>query len=1150
MNKTQKAKDAIDYSSMLDNLIWPAQDDPDIQYKLYKKRDFYINRIPELDDIVTYEDIEKLRKKTCEQSNFDLTNTQKLLASIINPNTPYKNLLVFHGTGVGKTLTAIAIADNFRELVEKYSTKIYILVKGPLNKKEFLQQLVFYLENINGPSKTTNATPQERAATNANIYNIINQYYRFMSYKSFHKKVMGEKVKQQVIVNGKMRTINKKLPNGDYERYTSTDQIINLDNSVLIIDEAHNLTNNEQGGGAVKQIIDSSKNLRTVLLTATPMKNLADDIIELLNLIRPLDSQIDRDRVFNSVKGYLMDFSKPDPKKPNELVGKAYLAAMARGYISYLEGGNPYTFATKLDVGSVTKNLSFTPVIECTMMDFQFRCYKQVIDNETDSFDRKSEAVANFAYPGLKRHQSNAPPTLIGYHGNEDMIALRNQLKNNRDVICNLINRDILSEYNLEPNQIRELIYVENKAIKGRIYSLKYLKHFSTKLHQLLTNLNRLVSSKSNNTRSGLAFIYSNLVESGIKIIREALLENGYLEYESNASNYNISDGTVCYYCGLKYNEHADITLGTHDASDVDQHLFRPATFLTFVGRDNELDQESADNHDILKRVFNHVSNSDGRNIKLVIGSKVMNEGITLENIAEIYLFDVHHSLGNVDQVIGRGIRFCKHYKITNKDNPFPVVRVYRYIISLPNGEISSEEQLYQRAESKYLLIKKTERILIQEAIDCPENYNANVLKSKVQQYKNCDDEFYPGKDWSKSTRKPCPSSCSFMSCEFKCSNPRLNLELYDPTRNVYKLLNKNEIDYVGSESIKSEIRYCKNKIKEMYLLNYIYTLIEIVQYVRANYPKDKIDIFDDYYTYQALNDLLPVTDNDFNNFTDVVINKFNIYGYLIYRDHYYIFQSFDTSESLPLYYRKHYNPTIINKLSIKDYTQSTMDLETWKRVSSKYLDIDQYDFTSTDYYYNAKDNYDYVGIVDRAKNNLQDEFKIRIKRPKVLEKKRQTGISTYKGASCVTAKNKTFLSAVIKKLKIKTTGNRESLCKTIFEALFELEKYTLDSKTTYLIIPFNHPIYPFPLNLQDRVTSVIKQIHRDIAIRDEIEIERVKLDESTINPNITKYEYHLIFSSDVPDATRKYLVSIGAVHVDRFDERGVKEGNWVIVVK
>ena len=49
-------------------------------------------------------------------------------SNLINPNTPYNGILIFHGVGTGKTGSAIAISQNFKELVLKYGNKIHILV--------------------------------------------------------------------------------------------------------------------------------------------------------------------------------------------------------------------------------------------------------------------------------------------------------------------------------------------------------------------------------------------------------------------------------------------------------------------------------------------------------------------------------------------------------------------------------------------------------------------------------------------------------------------------------------------------------------------------------------------------------------------------------------------------------------------------------------------------------------------------------------------------------------------------------------------------------------------------------------------------------------------------------------------------------------
>jgi hypothetical protein len=87
-------------------------------------------------------------------------------------------------------------------------------------------------------------------------------------------------------------------------------------------------------------------------------------------------------------------------------------------------------------------------------------------------------------------------------------------------------------------------------------------------------------------------------------------------------------------------------------------------------------------------------------------------------------------------QVIGRGIRFCVHNNVASEKNPYPEVNVYRYVVQVDNG-LSTEEILYQKAEKKYLLVKKTERLMKEVAIDCALNYNGNIFNSEIKEIKS-----------------------------------------------------------------------------------------------------------------------------------------------------------------------------------------------------------------------------------------------------------------------------------------------------------------------------------------------------------------------------------------------------------------------------
>ena len=73
--------------------------------------------------------------------------------------------------------------------------------------------------------------------------------------------------------------------------------------------------------------------------------------------------------------------------------------------------------------------------------------------------------------------------------------------------------------------------------------------------------------------------------------------------------------------------------------------------------------------YEYIDKIFNNINNIKGKYIKCILGSRVMAEGTTLENIKEIHIIDVNWNLGKTYQIIGRGIRICKHNNVMNEKN-------------------------------------------------------------------------------------------------------------------------------------------------------------------------------------------------------------------------------------------------------------------------------------------------------------------------------------------------------------------------------------------------------------------------------------------------------------------------------------------------
>lgn len=1148
MPKTDDLSDLIDK-----NYTYPLPEDNSFQSEIYKKREFYYHKIPDRPVVDDYVSIQDYREQKCNSKKFSLLEQQSFVSNFINPNTPYKGILIQHGTGTGKTCAAIAIAEKFKDMVKKYNTKIYVLVSGPLIAENWKNELLrctgeTYMKFVDS---TVHIDENDKKKMKKAGINQALQYYKFMSNRSFYKKVLGDKiVDKKTVKDNKIKVSYRKTEEGDFERDIAVDRIYNLNNSLIIVDEAHGMTNNNYAD-ALKKIINDSHNLKVVLLTATPMRNLADDIVELINFLRPKDSQIQKDKIFTSDYQYKHEMQL----KPN---GIDYLKKMTRGYISYLRGADPLTFAKKIDMGTKPKQLLFTKVVCCKMLEFQRRTYDLALEQKVDDgLDRRSEAVANFAFPGLSENKKQ----IEGYYGKGGLIKVRNQIKSHYEVLNKKISSDILKKDDTDA----DLLFVSEsgRSITGSILKLHNLKYFSIKFYTALKKLSRLFWGKKG---PRTAFIYSNLVTIGVELFTEVLLQNGYLEYQENPNNYSINSSTICYFCGRTFKQHQldkmnkNINRTVRDKKDdesssdyektkevMPEHDFYPATFVTVTGTSSEdgVEMIPENKTKILDEVFNSLENKNGRHIKFVIGSPVMNEGISLMNVAEVHILDVYYNLGKVDQVIGRAIRHCSHFKLMNEKNPYPIVKVYKYAVVLEGNKVSSDIDLYRKAEFKYLLVKKIERALKEVAIDCPLNRHGNIYPEEIKTHANCcalnrkdtHETVFTGKFsecLNKDVDSLCPALCDFMKCEFKCDDSILNNKYYDPNRKLYKRILKDNLDTTTftNSLARNEIETTKKKIKDMYRIKYAYTLNNILNNIKNTFKGEKRDLFDEFFVFKALDELIPTTENDFNNFKDTILDKFNRQGYLIFVDEYYIFQPFDQNEDVPMYYRTINSKPLINRISLSNYIKNNDkfkeiieddDFVTDEHEMSK----DIYDFDSIMEYYDSRDEFKFVGIIDKEAfkkkskrlDELNDVFKIREKREKILDKKRGTGIPSLKGAVCSTSKSKEYLEEIAKYLKIKPNfdDTRINICNSIKEALLQNEKYqTGKNKITYIMIPSNHPKYQFPYNLEDRIEYIKKYLNTECSVKN-IDVKLSKSKDKKISYKIEfndspKIQEHLEF--------------------------------------
>jgi len=294
----------------------------------------------------------------CFPKQFTLQLPQRFVSDFINPNTPYKDLLVYHRIGSGKTCAAIQIAEKWK----KYKRIIFVLpasLRGNL-RNELRSECVNYLYISRDEKKELEKlSPKDKRYIEImeNSDKKIDKFYEIYSYNKFIELISDNK--------------------------------LNLKNAILIIDEIQNMVS--EFGTYYHVLHDAIKSapqdLRVVLLSATPMFDKPSELALTLNLLR-LPEEIPIGKEFDKL---FVKTTKKNRSMKNINLFKEYI----KGYISYYQGAPSFTFPT-------TK----IHYVKCYMSDFQYNAYKVIEAHErtlenklSNDFYIGTRMISNIIFP-------------------------------------------------------------------------------------------------------------------------------------------------------------------------------------------------------------------------------------------------------------------------------------------------------------------------------------------------------------------------------------------------------------------------------------------------------------------------------------------------------------------------------------------------------------------------------------------------------------------------------------------------------------------------------------------------------------------------------------------------------------------------------
>ena len=182
---------------------------------------------------------------------------QKVVKYYFERNPDSRGLLVFHGTGTGKTMLAVSIADVMRG-----ERRVIILAAKSL-QHNFRKEVEKYMRlNGRGPEEIEMALDRE---------------YKFVSSNAGN-------------MSGQLARMDKSGEEVEFERSLEVvSEDINLEGALLIYDESQNLFNGIISGSrnATKlyEAIMAAKDLKIVFLSATPIINDVFSVVPCYNML-------------------------------------------------------------------------------------------------------------------------------------------------------------------------------------------------------------------------------------------------------------------------------------------------------------------------------------------------------------------------------------------------------------------------------------------------------------------------------------------------------------------------------------------------------------------------------------------------------------------------------------------------------------------------------------------------------------------------------------------------------------------------------------------------------------------------------------------------------------------------------------------------
>ena len=617
------------------------------------------------------------------KAKLELRKYQLFFTKFLDFNSPYKNILIYHGVGSGKTASTINIYNMLYNYTPGWN--VFILLKATLKNKPWMEDLMVWLKEDEKKFR---------------LENII-----FIAYDA---------------------------PNADK---LFMDAIKNADSSkksLYIIEEAHNFIRNVYSNISTKQgrraqtvydyiIQDQRENegTRVICLSGTPAINVPYELALLFNLLRPnifskSETQFNQEFVSSSA------YRTINPSRKN------LFQRRIMGLVSYYIGATPDLYATKR-----------IDYIDCEMSEYQNEIYThfEAIEEQQARKKRKSKSASSETYKSYTRQACNFVFPFMAQGKSGETRPRPNAFKITEKEAQQI-------EKAKTPGKEEKYYDVKNYTDAIDAFVNLFIKHLSQKQDEDTTSGRTMDDDikefheeykgdyaaflkgegkdkdekdkdKKGNQKSSLFTEMHKCSAKFMNIIFNILKSPGPVLFYSN---YVLMEGIQIFKVYLSF-------FGfTSFADGGGKDGFRYTEYHGLIDpKQRSLNMEH----------YNSIDNTHGKVCKIMMISPAGSEGISLMNVRQCHLTEPYWHEVRMTQMIGRAVRMCSHRRLPMEERH---VDIYRYkSVRANDGKWTTDQYIEDLARSKEGLLQSFLDAMKEVAVDCVLYKPHNSL---VQDYK------------------------------------------------------------------------------------------------------------------------------------------------------------------------------------------------------------------------------------------------------------------------------------------------------------------------------------------------------------------------------------------------------------------------------